>query len=80
MARAVYETRGAFTDLVSVYRDANELPGLARTPKVLVAPAMPQSPVWPRPAVNLAIAFLFGLVGSTIFAVLASRLRASDVS
>lgn len=80
-ARAVTETALRFRELTKAYGDveiAGEGPSLERVPKILVAPSMPARPIWPRPVVNLAIAFLFGLAASVIYVVSTAPARSGQ--
>ena len=74
IARAVQETATAFNTLAGGYQAVYgpELSAL-KGPSLQIPVAMPTQPAWPRPAVNLAIAFLFGLVASLLAAGLRAR-------
>ncbi|HKY22397.1 MAG TPA: hypothetical protein VJM31_14375 [Vicinamibacterales bacterium] len=82
-ARAVHGAAEIFRELVHVYQQveaAERGPSLERVPRVIVAPVMLAQPIWPRPAVNVAVAFHFGLAGSIMFVVFTSRLRTPNAS
>jgi hypothetical protein len=75
IAPAVQETRAAVASLVVALHGAEGARArpVLTPPFVSAAPVLFPKAVWPRPLVNVAIAFLFGLVASVILATFVPR-------
>lgn len=80
---AIEKTKTRFQELAGAYRTLDairEEPATLRPASIVIPPALPARPAWPRPLVNLAIALLFGFFGSSVAVAFLAQARRTSLT